>query len=475
MAKAKPKSTFMIADGAGGMARVEDRRFEPPGIWPIRFEVPKEQADPWLRYFQAECGRRRWSSGGMVQMEAVENSGSITVRTGDAGQPQLAVVWERKRGGPLKVRARSAGAAEFPLAQAQELFEQVNEKCRAGATERFYRRGHLHYRRLAWRGELWLDDTVRLGPPALQDETAESGPRVILVDALVDCVGESDANYVFTQQLRELSTFLTVATGIAVSVPVPERTWTYTAGAADCAVRHLGYFEPNNPTEMPARGGCRAMPLRPVSRPDFSHHGLDGTTNEECVPADITGLWAMYRALTPDRRRQFLQAAGKWQEALAHWGDRSTLSFTLMVVACEALKPPEPQFKDHNIYQVIEALLGKAIADRLREQWFRPQEVRSAHLHNGECRSSEFELHRMASYWDPTFDQAHRELWNIAQAAIIEWLQRGGTFTMPPLTPRRSWRRWVKDHAFPLLAVLASVGLIAGIALGWLLRMLYQG
>jgi hypothetical protein len=30
-----------------------------------------------------------------------------------------------------------------------------------------------------------------------------------------------------------------------------------------------------------------------------------------------------------------------------------------MVVACEALKPQEKQFKDHNIYQIVEALLGK--------------------------------------------------------------------------------------------------------------------
>lgn len=46
----------MVADGAVGMAKVQDHRF---GVdWPMRFEVPKEQADTWLRYFSDECRLR---------------------------------------------------------------------------------------------------------------------------------------------------------------------------------------------------------------------------------------------------------------------------------------------------------------------------------------------------------------------------------------------------------------------------------
>src|SRR5216683_1042966 len=182
MVKTKSKATVMVADGAGGMVQVEDRRFKADD-WPIRFEVPKEQADIWLRYFYAECEKRGWSSGGIGQLEARENSGSITVNAGDTPKPQLGVVWERKRGGPIKVCARS----EIAVTEAEELFKQVNERCRLGATERFYRRGQLQYEGLAWRGELWLDDTLRLTPPTRQDERALNGPRVILVDALVDC------------------------------------------------------------------------------------------------------------------------------------------------------------------------------------------------------------------------------------------------------------------------------------------------
>ena len=57
-----------------------------------------------------------------------------------------------------------------------------------------------------------------------------------------------------------------------------------------------------------------------------------------------------------------------------------------MVVACEALKPQDPHYKDHNVYHVIEALLSKQMADLLREDWFKAQDVRNAHLHCGEFR-----------------------------------------------------------------------------------------
>ena len=424
MPKAKPKATIMVADGSGGMAKVEDRRFE-EGDWPIRFEMPNEQADNWLRYFSAECERRGWSSSSIGQMEASENSGSITVNAGGADKPQLAVVWERERSKPIHVRARSAGVPEFPLTEARDLFDQVNKRCRAGALEYVYRRGQLEYIGLPWRGELWLDDTLRLGPPSRQDETALLGPRVILVDALVGCVGKGDAPWVFDKQLRELSAFLSVVIGTAVQIPEQGRAWTFMDGAVDCAVRYLGYWEQENPQEMPARGACRSMPLRQVNRPDFSQCGIDGSINEEALPADVTDLWAAYCSLTADQRRQFLQAAAKWQEALAPVHGRSTLSFALMVVACEALKPIESRYNKHNIYHVVEALLGKTQADRLRERSFKPQDIRNAHLHRGEFRGLEFDLRViMSSYYDPTFDEALRALAPITQAAIIEWLRR---------------------------------------------------
>jgi len=38
MAGAKPKATIMVADCAGGIVRVQNRRFE-PGDWPIGFQM----------------------------------------------------------------------------------------------------------------------------------------------------------------------------------------------------------------------------------------------------------------------------------------------------------------------------------------------------------------------------------------------------------------------------------------------------
>jgi hypothetical protein len=477
MAKAKSKAIVMVADGAGGMVQVQDRRFESAGNWQVSFEVPREQADTWLRYFYEECARRGWSSGSINQLEARENSGSITVNTGGPGEPQLGVVWERKRGGSIKVRARSPGTPAFPLAQLQELFAHVNERCRAGITARIYCRGLLYYNGLAWRGELWLDDTVRLGPPELQFEDALLGPRVILVDALVECVGQWDAAYAFDRLLQELSAFLSVVMGTAVHTQESRQVWTFGRGEAGSAVRTIGYLGPEVSAQMPTRGSAHPTPLKTVPRPNLSiGRGIDGSTNQVILPDDITDLWTRYRALTPELRRQFLQAAAKWQEAVLHGGRQPTLSYALLVVACEALKPSVPLYKDHNLYPVVEALLGKENADRLQEHWFRPQDVRNAHFHRGEFRASEFVRDMLASsYLDPTFDHAHGELWRIAQAAIIEWLRRGGRFTMPTQERKRTFRRWVKEHLFPIMAILTSAGIAAGLVLGWLLRMLWYG
>src|SRR5262249_29499831 len=93
MAKAKLKTTLMVADSAGGLIPVADHRFE-AGKWPIQIEVPKERADSWLQYLSAECVRRGWSGRGVTQLERRENSGSHTIQTGPADQPQIDVVWE---------------------------------------------------------------------------------------------------------------------------------------------------------------------------------------------------------------------------------------------------------------------------------------------------------------------------------------------------------------------------------------------
>jgi hypothetical protein len=92
---------------------------------------------------------------------------------------------------------------------------------------------------------------------------------------------------------------------------------------------------------MPVRASCAPVPLYPVTHPDNAIRGIDGTQTGIALPEDVLDLWARFRALDGQQRRKFLQVAAKWQEALMHWQDRSTLSFALMVIACEALKPSD--------------------------------------------------------------------------------------------------------------------------------------
>lgn len=437
----------MVGDGAGGVVQVRDNRFA-AGDWPICFTVPAAEADSWPSYFYCESEKRGWSAASIGQLGARENSGSITVRA--AGHEILNLVWERGRNGPINVRGRPTGT-DFTLVEAQTLFAEINERSRSGATERLYRRGMLQYDGLPWRGELWLDGTLRLGPPSKQYDQALLGPRVVLVDALVECVGSFDCNSVFARLLWELGAFLSVVLGPLVHPPQQGQVWTWALtpeGSAETAVRQLGYWEAESRTSMPVRGDCRSVPLTQVSRPDFTRRGIDGTVNEMSPPADIADLWAKYRGLSAEHAQQFLQAASKWQQALSHWSESSTFCVALMIVACEALKPPGLPYRDHNVYHIVEALLGKPVAQALRTQLFdpkahpgiHPQFIRTVHLHRGEFRGSEFVTKLMMStFRDPTLDHAGRELAKITRAAIIEWLRRGGAVELRHL--RRERRR----------------------------------
>jgi hypothetical protein len=470
MAKSKSKTIFSVADGAGGMMEVKDRRFE-KGDWPIKFDVPveQEQADRWPRYLSAACHRRGWSSSGHGQIERAENSGSITITAN--GQPQLDITWERKRDRPMKVRARLASQSHLSLTEAGQFFEEVNESCRSAVTEPIYVRGTLQYDGLAWRGELWLDDRTRLAPPSLQDETAVVGPtRLVHVDAILECVGQPDVAYARQQMLLEVSAFLSVVMQKAVRLPDQGRVWVWTADASGSEVRNLGYLEPANPLSMPVRGTAKPVPLYALDALDALGNrprgGIDGSTNEISIRNDIADLWKLYRSLDTEHRVQFLQAAAKWQEAVIHWQDRPSLSFSLMAVACEALKPPDAVDRQ-NYYDVIEALLGRTVVDRIRQNPFPAHRVRGTHLHAGEFHGSELVMMTfLSSYQDPTFRDAHSEMFLVTPKAIIEWLRRQGNFQMPAPKNQRNVHRWLRDNIFVTWAVILGLGL----AIGWLLR-----
>lgn len=452
MGKAKSKAIAAVADGAGGMVEVRDRRFE-QGDWPIRLCVPVDRAATWFQYLEAECAKRGWAHGGIAQREARENSGSITIRTAGAVGPQVVIVWDRRRNRPLMLRARSDGTPQLPVAVIAEFLGTVDEHTCAGATAQFHLSGQVAYDGLPWHGELWLDNNLRLGPPSKQDNTALLGPRIVLVNALVDGIDPSDAHARFEVMLREVSVFLTIVLGQYVHVPATNlRGWTWrvdSTGRLECDVCNLAYVEAEPATEMPHPGQVRQVSFRPVSRPDFSVRGIRIDDKELDLPSDIVEQWQRFVSLPADRRQQFVRAGSLWQLACSIDGEHATAAFALTVAACEALKPPERKFRNCNLYHVVAGLLGKQVADHLQEHWFLPQDTRNGYFHAGQTRGREFVPRMMlSSFEDPTFDHASRVLAQVSQAAIIEWLTRSGVFTMPSLKKAKTTgRRHSPRHA----------------------------
>jgi hypothetical protein len=130
-----------------------------------------------------------------------------------------------------------------------------------------------------------------------------------------------------------------------------------------------------------------------------------------------------------------------------------------MAIACEALKPPDADDRQ-NCYDVIEALLGRTAVDRIRQNPFPAQRVRSTHLHTGQFHGSEFVMMDfLSSYHDPSFREAHGEMFKTTPAAIIEWLKRRGTFQMPTPRNRRTFLRSLRDNIIVAFGVIFWVWL----------------
>jgi hypothetical protein len=92
MSKRKPSALIKVADGAGGMRPIEDLRFE-SGEWPIELIVPAKDAETWMANLTAEIEDRGWTSSGLSQLDAAENSGTLSVHTASGqSSPALDVV-----------------------------------------------------------------------------------------------------------------------------------------------------------------------------------------------------------------------------------------------------------------------------------------------------------------------------------------------------------------------------------------------
>jgi hypothetical protein len=415
MARKKTRAIIQVSDGLGGLRHLSDRRFE-QGPWLYDRELAPPGADTWLQYLSAECARRGLQCSGVSQIDAKENGGSFTIRpAGSDPQPELVVVWERKRRGSLVVRARAGGMPNFGAALATSLLETVSALAHTGARERFFCAGYVEYDGLPWRGEHWLGNDLRLGPPPREDEIASYGPRAILVEANVEGIDLMDARASFRVQLRELGAFLGVALRKGFRVPsiVSSRAWVWDIDAnsqVQGEVRYLGYATPPPREHLPVRGLERAVLEVQLSRPNLNTWGFQANETEQSVPADLDELWQRFSQLPRDGRDQFLRVATLWQLSSAVGREFETAALANLVAACEALKPPEADQR-LNAYDVVEALLGKQQAAQLRSV-SQPQKIRHAQFHAGELRGREFEkLDMMASYRDPTFMLSFNEMW----------------------------------------------------------------
>jgi hypothetical protein len=469
----KSNAQMLVPNQAGAMAAFEDRRFEKG--WPIEVFVPDEHWEHWLQHVEFECRIRKWQC---IRFDQLGVSGTLTIRTLPADpSPELVIRWERRDHKPMKVRARLAGTPELSRSEADNFFSAVQESCRIGRKERFHCYGQLHYFGLPWKGEVWLEDALRLGPAShVGNDSVEGfqlkyGPRVILVNGEIDAIDQEAALLIFKRRLVELAIFLSVVMRVAVNVAAEtsRRAWTWTKesnGQIGCDVRFLGYVDPSPIREMPKKGRVPSIPLRPVIRPDLSFPGAsDFGVTEQWLPDDVVELWKLVMGLPSERRQQFYQAGNQWRLALLFAHESITDSHAKMVVACESLKPAGEPYDYHNMFDVVEALWGKDFADSLRSHPVSPQGVRNEYFHRGKLYGEELNPHSvLSSFQDPSFQLTHLTFRNIPPAAILDWLRLGGNLCMAP--KQAGWKS--KDYIRPTLIGFLALLWTGSLVLVWL-------
>jgi hypothetical protein len=433
MSKQKSSAVIRVADGAGGMRAVSDHRFD-TDHWPIEFVVPANDASTWMAHLHAESHDRGWGASGLSQIDAAENSGTWSLHTtGGPDPPTLHIVWERPRNGSLHVKARPDGRPPLSLELARAFIEAVNERVRKRVMARDHRRELLAYSGLPWRGELWLTDDLRLGPPSLFPDSL-IGPQVVIVDAMVDGIGPAGITANFETLLTELRVFLGVLLGISPARVRPAFGWVTELDdqyrLTNCTLRWVGYSEIGAPSAFPDQSTSAPIAREAVTRPGLGRLGIYPDMNQQWVPSDIEALWRSFKSLAAEPRNTFLRAGNAYLVGRSMWPDQRTAYAAFLVVACEALKPRGSRYDGMNIYDVVASVVGIADAQRLRDLALHPQKVRSDHLHRGELLSDE--LLTMVMYddfRDPSFGEMLDDLTLTCRICLIEWLRRGGKFT----------------------------------------------
>jgi hypothetical protein len=132
MPKGKSSAQLHVADGAGGMRQVADLRFE-TDEWPIELVVSAKDAETWMAHLNAEMEERGWSASSFSQLDAAENSGTLSVHTATGPSPAtLDIVWERPRGKELRLRARPSGDPVLSIDVAHDFIGAVGARVHTG-------------------------------------------------------------------------------------------------------------------------------------------------------------------------------------------------------------------------------------------------------------------------------------------------------------------------------------------------------
>jgi hypothetical protein len=351
------------------------------------------------------------------------------------------MAWQKGRRGRLKVQLRPGGDPVAPLSTVLQFAQSVDARLRTGQQETEHRRGVLTYRSgLAWKGELWLSDTLRLGPPS-RFADAIIGPQALIVDALVSGIGRDGIRGKFTRILQELCLVLSPITGIYLEGPRNRSDWVPEIDTnhliTGCRIQLIGYTEIRLPPGMPVRGAAAPIARETVRRPGLERLGLSMEDVAERAPADLEELWRYFNDLSAARKQQYLNACNAYHIASRLWPDQRTAHAVFLVVACEALKPPGRRYDRANIYDVVSSLVDAATADLLEGLRVKPQKTRSEHVHRGVLAADEFgSLLLGDAFGDPSFDEMLNALSRVTRICLIEWLRRKGRCRLR-LRPRK--------------------------------------
>lgn len=434
MPKQKSSAQIQVADGAGGMRQITDLRFE-AGEWPIKLVVPAKDAEVWIAHLSAESEERGWSLSSFSQLEATENSGTLSVHTAAGPSPAtLDIAWDRLRGKEFRLRARPSGNPVLSLDVARDFIDAVSTRVRTGKTLRAHRQALLSYDGLPWRGELWLDTDHRLAPPSKHPDTL-IGPQIVIVDAMIEGIGQQGVTANFQARVHELRVFLAFVLGLNITTSKLQFGWVCDVNAqgsiTDCSLRHVGYVETVPSHGFPAAGSAAPIERRAVTRPGLGPYGISADMHQQWVPADIEQLWTSFVQLPTPKREHLRRAGNAYLIARSMWPDQRTAYAAFLVVACEALKPPGKRHDRLNVYDVVASLVGIADAQALRQAALHPQKVRSEHFHRGTLAAGELLPLLMQDHFkDPSFDETLGILAQVCRVCLIEWLRCGGTYSV---------------------------------------------